>query len=431
MGRGVDERSFDEGPTSLERLRPELRAALEAGLDRLRAEGAAGRAEAADGAFRASAPEGLAAAGLARLVVPVARGGLGAGVREAALVQLALGAVDGSAALGLAMHGQIVGGALQAAAGSWPVPLLREILDGCLAADGWIGSAAAEERAGSPQRGAQLDTTAVPGPDGTYRLDGEKAWVTWLPALRWLLVSARVGEGTGLFLLGRDAPGLGFDGHFPALAMRDSGSGHLRLEGVVVPGERLVSCRPRGKPDPRGPAPQAWFGLLVAATYLGIGEGARDEVVAFARDRRPADVPRGIGQIPSVAIRLGRLDAALRAARLVVLETARRWDATPAGDVAARLDLLDEVALAKVTATNAAVMASDEALRICGGPGLAEGPLERAFRDARAGLVHPPLDDIAYASFSRRLLEAPGPVSRKEPEPWPRPEPPTSPGAEI
>ena len=427
MGQRVLDVPTSDDPTSLERLRPEIGAVLAAGLERLSDVGPGP----SDGSFPGTVPQALAAAGLQRLVVPVARGGLGAGTREAALVQLALGAVDGSAALGLAMHGQIVGGALQSAAGSWPLPLLRDVLGGCLTDDGWVGSAAAEERAGSPQRGSRLDSTATPGPEGTYRLDGEKAWVTWLPALRWLLVSARVEEGTGLFLLARGTPGLALDGRFRALAMRDSGSGHLRLDGVAVPAAQLVSCRPRGTPDPRGPAPQAWFGLLVAATYLGIGEGARTSVVAFARERRPADAPKGIGHVPSVAVRLGRLDAALRAARLVVLETARRWDATPSGDVAAHVALLDDIALAKVIATNAAVTATDEALRICGGPGLADGPLERAFRDVRAGLIHPPLDDIAYASFSRRLLEAAPLAARKEPEPWPLSEPPTSPGAET
>jgi alkylation response protein AidB-like acyl-CoA dehydrogenase len=150
----------------------------------------------------------------------------------------------------------------------------------------------------------------------------------------------------------------------------------------------------------------AWFGLAVAATYLGIGEGARTWITAYARDRRPADTGDSVASIPTVAVRLGRLDAALRAARIVVLETARRWDAAGHGGPEARAALLDEVALAKVTATNAAVAATDQALRIAGGPGLSEGPLERAFRDARAGLIHPPLDDVAYRGFARRLLDA-------------------------
>ena len=56
-------------------------------------------------------------------------------------------------------------------------------------------------------------------------------------------------------------------------------------------------------------------------------------------------------------------------------------------------------------ATNAAVDATDGALRIAGGPGYLAGPLERAARDARAGLINPPLDDVALAGFARALLK--------------------------
>ena len=63
------------------------------------------------------------------------------------------------------------------------------------------------------------------------------------------------------------------------------------------------------------------------------------------------------------------------------------------------------VALAKLRATAAAAAATDEALRIAGGPGFLAGRLERAFRDARAGLINPPLEDVALAGFATTLVE--------------------------
>jgi alkylation response protein AidB-like acyl-CoA dehydrogenase len=65
-----------------------------------------------------------------------------------------------------------------------------------------------------------------------------------------------------------------------------------------------------------------------------------------------------------------------------------------------------DVALAKLVATSAAVTATDEALRIAGGPGFLTGRLERAFRDARAGLINPPLEDVALGGFGRALVQA-------------------------
>jgi alkylation response protein AidB-like acyl-CoA dehydrogenase len=175
--------------------------------------------------------------------------------------------------------------------------------------------------------------------------------------------------------------------------MRASASGRLVLtdaEGELVLRRRVSAG------DPRGAVPGAWFALAVAATYLGVGEGARIDVTRWALDRRPGDGSTAVADIPSVQLRLGRLDADLRVARTVVLAAAARWD---------EAQVADDLALAKVVATRAAVAATDEALRIAGGPGFLAGRLERAFRDARAGLINPPLEDVALAGFARALLE--------------------------
>ena len=188
--------------------------------------------------------------------------------------------------------------------------------------------------------------------------------------------------------------------------MRGSASGRLALDRVRVPAEAILVRRLATEPDPRGPAPGAWFGIAVAATYLGVGEGARAEVARWALDRRPGDGSTAVADLPSVQLRLGRLDAELRAARIVVLDVARRWDeGVAAGDPVAMAAAAADVPLAKLVATRAAVAATDEALRIAGGPGFLSGRLERAFRDARAGLINPPLEDVAAAGFARAVLD--------------------------
>jgi alkylation response protein AidB-like acyl-CoA dehydrogenase len=89
-----------------------------------------------------------------------------------------------------------------------------------------------------------------------------------------------------------------------------------------------------------------------------------------------------------------------------VADVARRWDdAAAVCDPAAMRAAAEDVPLAKVVATRAAVSATDEALRIAGGPGYLAGPLERAFRDARAGLINPPLEDVALTAFARAVLD--------------------------
>jgi alkylation response protein AidB-like acyl-CoA dehydrogenase len=239
--------------------------------------------------------------------------------------------------------------------------------------------------------------------EGGVQISGEKTWTTWLPALRAAQVTASVGSGAiGNYVIDLTTSGVERLPGFDALGMRGSASGRLVLNDVFVPADRLIGVREPGRPDPRGPAPGAWFGAAIAAVYLGVGEGARRDVTRWAIDRRPGDGSTAVADLPTIGVRLGRIDAALRSARIVLEDVARRWqDASPVG----RAGLVDEVGLAKITATNAAVLATDEALRIAGGPGFLAGRIERAFRDARGGLINPPLDDIAYQGFARRLVD--------------------------
>jgi alkylation response protein AidB-like acyl-CoA dehydrogenase len=273
-----------------------------------------------------------------------------------------------------------------------------------------VNNAATEEGGGSPARGALPGTTAVPEADGSWRLTGEKTWTTWLPNLTHAFVTARI-DGTepvevGAWLVDLSAEGVERRAGFEALGMRGSASGRLALRDVRVPADALAVRRRADEADPRGAAPGAWFGIALAATYLGVGEGARDAVARWANDRRPGDGKTAVADVPSVQLRLGRADADLRAARIVVLDVAQRWDkAMAGGDAIGLAAAAADVPLAKLVATRAAVSATDEALRIAGGPGFLAGRLERAFRDARAGLINPPLEDVASIGFGRAVLD--------------------------
>ena len=359
-------------------------------------------------AFEPRAAEAIVASGLHRLVVPASAGGLGARMAEAAGVLMRLGAVDGSTALGFAMQVHVVGALVDS------TNVRTGLRDGVFRAvvedGGLVNNAATEEGGGSPARGALPGTTAVAEADGAWRVTGEKTWTTWLPNLTHAFVTARI-DGTdsvevGTWLVDLSAEGVERRPGFDALGMRGSASGRLALDDVRVPAAALAVRRRADQPDPRGPAPGAWFGVALAATYLGVGEGARDEVARGANDRRPGDGTTSVADVPTVQLRLGRADADLRAARIVVLDVARRWDeATASGDATGLAAAAADVPIAKLVATRAAVSASDEALRIAGGPGFLAGRLERAFRDARAGLINPPLEDVALTGFGRAVLD--------------------------
>jgi alkylation response protein AidB-like acyl-CoA dehydrogenase len=356
-------------------------------------------------AFEPRAARVIVDAGLHRLCVPSDVGGLGATMAEAAEVLAAVGAIDGSTALGFAMQVHVTGALSEDPV--VPDDARSRLFDAVVREGALVNNAATEEGGGSPSRGAIPGTTAGTSDDGTWRLSGEKTWTTWLPNLTHAFITARLpsdadgGEDRppeiGTFLVDLRGDGVTRREGFEALGMRGSASGRLVLDGVR--GE-LVNRRRLGEPDPRGAAPGAWFAMAMAATYLGVGEGAREDVARWALGHRPGDGSTAVADLPSVRLRLGRLDADLRAARIIALAAARRWDeARDASDIP----------LAKLAATRAAASATDEALRIAGGPGFLAGRLERAFRDARAGLINPPLEDVVLAGFARELVERLGP----------------------
>ncbi len=358
--------------------------------------------------FDPRAAAAIVASGLHRLVVPSEVGGLGARMSDAAEVLMALGAIDGSTALGFAMQVHVVGTLVDSDA--VPAVLRARVFRAIVEDGGLINNAATEEGGGSPSRGAIPGTVAEVESDGSWRLSGEKAWTTWLPNLTHAFVSARVASAeppeVGSWLVDLSAPGVRRGPGFEALGMRGSASGRLGLDHVPVPADGLALRRTVGDPDPRGAVPGAWFGIAVAATYLGVGEGARSEVARWALARRPGAGKTSVAEIPSVELRIGRIDLSLRTARIVILDVARRWDvAIAADDPGGLADAAADIGLAKIVATQAATDATDQALRIAGGPGFLVGRLERAFRDARAGLINPPLEDVALAGFARSALD--------------------------
>ena len=282
----------------------------------------------------------------------------------------------------------------------------------------FVNAASSEE--GTRQPGTRRPARHAGRRDGgDYRLTGEKTFTTWLPALRFALVSARLVDearpaarddrrrrSSATCSSTSNLPGVERLAGFDALGMRASASGRLGSPTFRFRPDMLVARRAGpASPDPRG---RVGAGLVRdRASPPPTSASARapgSEVIRWAVDRRPGDGSTAVADIPTVQVRLGRLDAALRAARIVLLDVARRWDAARP-DAAA--GLLSGRPAREGARANAAVDATDEALRIAGGPGFLAGPLERAFRDARAGLINPPLDDVAYQAFAQALVGGP------------------------
>ena len=92
----------------------------------------------------------------------------------------------------------------------------------------------------------------------------------------------------------------------------------------------------------------------------------------------------------------------MQAAKSFLLSTAARWK----GIEGERQGYLADVAAAKHFAIETALQVTDKVLRIAGGAAIDKSlPLERYFRDVRAGIMHPPSGDTALETVGRARLD--------------------------
>lgn len=339
--------------------------------------------------------------GYSRLTVPEAFGGEGASLTETLLAQERLAQGDGATALAVGWHLATVGKLVDTQA--WPSPILERILREVAVDGALINSAASEVSTGSPSRGGRPTTEARPCKGG-WVLSGRKAFTSLAPVLDYAIVSAGLQgeEGGGWFLVPMDTPGVAVDETWDSLAMRATGSQDLVLEEVTLPLEALVEPFGQGKTDQMGKGAGAAWALHIPATYLGIARAARDFALRFARERRPNTLKGPIADLPHIQALLGESEADLLAARSTLYTVAERWEKEPDR----RPELVPLLGAAKVVAVNAAVRIVDRAMRVAGIAGLSRNlPLERYYRDVRAGFSNPPMEDAVFAGLARAALK--------------------------
>lgn len=183
--------------------------------------------------------------------------------------------------------------------------------------------------------------------------------------------------------------------------LRGTGSHDLEVTDVFVPAARtfsMVRDRPRD-----GGYELPFFGVLasgVAAVGLGIARAALDEVIALVKEKKLPGGKKPIASRELVQIEIARAEARLGAARALLF--AALGDAVAGGDAVlprARLRLA-----ACHAATEAAAVTS-VAYDTGGGSAIyARHPLQRQFRDAHVVTHHIMVSSTALATAGRILL---------------------------
>jgi alkylation response protein AidB-like acyl-CoA dehydrogenase len=338
----------------------------------------------AAGVFPAADFADLRSAGLLGLMVPPRLGGPGAGFADYAEVAMELGAGAGATALVFNMHASVTGALAQTpddVARAMGVPesffAMRDRALG-QAAGGALFAVAMSER-GVGSRLSKLTSSYEPT-GGGFHITGSKTFVSGAGHADVYLVAARRGDAVSHFLVPA-GPGLTVERTWDSMGMRATGSDDLHLD-VTVDGDALLGGI-EGLTLLLAQVMPQWLVASYAAVYVGV---ARSAVTAAVEHLRA----RALTALPAVRARVGRAEARVEAARLVVLEAARRVDAAPGDPETNRW-----VWRAKLLAGETAMEVAASMLEAAGTSATRRGsPLERIFRDARCGSLQPATSDV-------------------------------------
>lgn len=298
--------------------------------------------------------EWLIKEGYGKLTLPKAYGGEGATIEDMVILQSFLGELDGATALSIGWHVSVVGQIYEQKL--WSQDMLEqfavEINNGAL-----VNRAVSEAEMGSPTRGGRPSTHAVKADDG-YILNGVKTYTSMSKALTHIIVAAYIEEND-----------------------------------VKVPLKHLVETE-------KSKAPNGWI-LHIPSCYLGIAQAARNYAVDFAIQHSPNSIEGTIATLPTVQQNLGKMETLLLCARQFLWSTAKGYQQYKDDS-----QIRNPTSASKVMVMNQGLEVIDLAMRIVGAKSLEMNrPLQRYYRDMRAGLHNPPMEDAAYTNIAKSITD--------------------------
>jgi alkylation response protein AidB-like acyl-CoA dehydrogenase len=259
-----------------------------------------------------------------------------------------------------------------------------------------------EPGAGTDLQG--IRTTAVRDGD-EYVVNGTKTWITnarhadVLPVLvKTDPTTTPAHKGMSLLLVDTTTPGFEVSRDLGKLGYKGTESCEISLVDVRVPVTDLL-----GGAEGRG-LQQALSGLEIgrlniAGRSVGITQAAYDAALKYAKERTAFGQP--IAEFQAIQLKLADIATQLQAARLMTY-----WAASQA-DAGRRVDM--EAGMAKYFASETAITASLEAMRIHGGYGYStEFVVERLYRDAPLMAIGEGTNDIMRTVIAKALVAGSG-----------------------
>ncbi|MFN3600444.1 MAG: acyl-CoA dehydrogenase family protein [Dietzia sp.] len=233
------------------------------------------------------------------------------------------------------------------------------------------------------------------GPGSAFVVTGTKSWITHGGIADVYNTFVRTGEGSrgiSCLLIPRDTENLHFGKPEEKMGLNGVPTTTAAYEGARVDADRLMGAEGDGLRIAFSALDSGRLGIAAVAT--GIAQRALDDAVAYANEREAFGKTiighQGLGFL------LADMAAAVASARATYLDAARRKDA---GRPYSR-----EASIAKLTATDAAMKVTTDAVQVLGGVGYTrEFPVERYMREAKITQIFEGTNQIQRLVIARDL----------------------------
>ncbi len=259
----------------------------------------------------------------------------------------------------------------------------------------WLGAyCLSEPQAGSDVSG--IRTRAVRDGD-EYVVNGTKQWISNGSCADYYILFARTSDdpkrGLSAFVVPDGTPGMSFGAPEKKMGLASDVTTQVIFDGARLPVAQLVGDEGAGMKVALSALDAGRLGIAAVAT--GIAQAALSHAVAYAGERQQFGRP--IGELQGLQFLLADMAAEVERARATYLMAARLKDAgRPFGR---------QASIAKLTASDAAMRVTTDAVQVLGGNGYTrEYPVERLFRDAKVTQIFEGTNQIQRMVIGRDLL---------------------------
>jgi alkylation response protein AidB-like acyl-CoA dehydrogenase len=253
-----------------------------------------------------------------------------------------------------------------------------------------------------PQSGSDataMRCRAVKQADGSFVVNGKKSWITSGPVAKYIVLFAlsdpdKGARGITAFMIDTTKPGFHRGKTEPKLGIRASATCEIEFTDYVCAADDVLGQDGVGFKIAMGVLDAGRIGI--ASQALGIARAAYEATVAYVKERKAFGAP--IGTFQMTQAKIADMKCKLDAATLLTLRAA--WQKGEFEKGGARFG--NEAAIAKLTASEAAMWIAHQAVQIHGGMGYSkEMPLERYFRDAKITEIYEGTSEIQRLVIAR------------------------------